>query len=159
MTTKILTALMALALPTAALAQAGDLQITDSFARSSNPRTGAAYLTIHNAGPEACTLSAVTTPITDNAELHTSREDADGLMQMVPLEDGITIAAGADHMLARGGDHIMLMGLAEPLAEGDEVALTLDFGTCGTVETVAPVDNARMSGADTAAAHGSGMDH
>ena len=53
----------------------------------------------------------------------------------------ITIPAGSSHALQRGGDHIMMMGTPQPLADGDPVALTLDFGTCGTLALTAAVDN------------------
>ena len=38
-----------------------------------------------------------------------------------------------------GGYHIMLMGLAEPLKEGDEVDLTLTFEKAGEVKVTARV--------------------
>ena len=65
-----------------------------------------------------------------------------GSWQVTPLT-GITVPAGAEHKLVRGGDHVMLMGLKAPLENGQDVALSLDFGPCGTVAAVVPVDNDR----------------
>ena len=73
-------------------------------------------------------------------------------MKMVKMDGGITIPAGAEHQLARGGDHVMLMGLKQPLKTGDKITLTLDMGDCGLLSTVVPVDNDRKSDApDTTA--------
>ncbi|WBU56966.1 copper chaperone PCu(A)C [Paracoccus sediminicola] len=148
---KLLTiaALTALCSPVAALAESSDLQIADAYARSSNPKSGAAFMTIRNTGDQDCTLGLVSTERADKAELHTSKEDDQGMMRMLPIEGGIEIAAGGEHALARGGDHVMLMGLTEPLEEGDELALTLDFGDCGMVDLTVPVDNKRSGTEDS----------
>lgn len=139
----IFAAVAALSLPAAVFAQDANLTISDEFARSSNPKSGAAFMTIQNDGEHDCTLSAVASPAAPKVELHTTRENADGMMEMLPVEGGITIAAGSSHALARGGDHIMLMNIPTPLQQGDEVPMTLDFGECGVVELVVPLDNER----------------
>ncbi|HMQ39831.1 MAG TPA: copper chaperone PCu(A)C [Paracoccus sp. (in: a-proteobacteria)] len=139
----ILAAVAALSLPAAALAQDVSIKISDEFARSSNPKSGAAFMTIQNDGQQECTLIAASSPAAPKVELHTTRENADGMMEMLPIEGGITIAAGGSHALARGGDHIMLMNIPTPLQQGDEVPMALDFGECGVVELVVPLDNER----------------
>lgn len=141
--------LMACLLPFAAQAE---IRVTDGYVRAANPKSGAAFMTIRNTGDTACTLSGVSTDAAARAELHTSREE-NGMMRMVKA-DPITIAPGQSHVLARGGDHVMLMGLTSPLKNGDEVALALDFGACGTVEAVLPVDNDRKPGAAAPMDHG-----
>lgn len=78
-------------------------------------------------------------------------------MKMLRDEDGFVIPAGGSHALQRGGDHVMLMGLTAPLADGDVVPLTLDFGACGTVSVDVPVDNARQDGPAPAAMQHHGM--
>ncbi|TKW65348.1 MAG: copper chaperone PCu(A)C [Paracoccus denitrificans] len=138
-----LSAVIALILPATAMAHNYHFEITDAFLRSSNPKSGAAFMTILNDSEHDCTLSTVETPVADKAELHTSRENAEGMMEMLPIEGGITIPARGTHSLARGGDHVMLMGIAAPLAQGDEVPMTLDFGECGKVELLLPLDNDR----------------
>ncbi|MFN3527204.1 MAG: copper-binding protein, partial [Paracoccus sp. (in: a-proteobacteria)] len=42
---------------------------------------------------------------------------------------------------------VMMLGLTQPLADGDVVALSLDFGDCGTQEVEAIVDNQRTAAA------------
>ena len=139
----ILAAVAALSLPAAALAQDVSIKISDEFARSSNPKSGAAFMTIQNDGQQDCTLIAASSPAAPKVELHTTRENADGMMEMLPVEGGITIAAGGSHALARGGDHIMLMNIPTPLLQGDDVPMTLDFGECGVVELEIPRDSER----------------
>lgn len=138
----------------------GNLTVTEAYARSTNPKVGAAFMTIRNAGEADCVLTAVTAPeVTDRAELHTHREE-NGVMSMVPVAS-VTIPAGGTHALERGGDHVMLMDTKAPLAEGDELPMTLDFGGCGQVPLTIKVDNkAGMPGAQghghDAGAHGAG---
>ncbi|WBU59763.1 copper chaperone PCu(A)C [Paracoccus albus] len=140
----ILAAAAAFTLPATAFAQDHVIEVTDGFVRSSNPKSAAAFMTIQNDSAEVCTLAAVETPAAAKAELHTSKENAEGMMEMLPIEGGIAIPAQGSHTLARGGDHVMLMGVTEPLQQGDETPVTLDFGECGKVELLLPVDNERM---------------
>lgn len=135
-----LTAVAAL-FPAAALAQDG-LAVRDAYARSANPKAGAVFMVIENRGTTECILTAASTEAAERAELHTHAEEA-GVMKMSRIEDGIAVPAGGEHGLVRGGDHVMLMGLQSPLADGDTVALTLDFGDCGTLPVEATVDNDR----------------
>ena len=137
-------ALMAFPLAAAAQEQAAPVEVSEAYARSANPATGAVFMQLANTGDQECTLSGATSDVAERVELHTHREE-DGVMKMVAA-DPIAIAPGAHHELARGADHVMLLGLHEPLANADELALTLDFGDCGTVETVVAVDNDRAAG-------------
>lgn len=133
-------------------AEAG-LSVRDAYARSTNPRTGAAFMVIENAGPQDCTLTGARTAAADKVELHT-HEEVDGVMTMTEVEGGFPVPAGGSHALERGADHVMLMGLKAPLQQGEVLPLMLDFGDCGALAVEMPVDNER---AETAAADG--MDH
>ena len=138
-----------------AAAAAGDVTATDAYARVSGAmaKSGAVFLVLSNAGTSDDTLIAAATPAAERAELHTHLQDADGVMRMVKVEDGFVVPAGGSHPLARGGDHLMLLGLAAPLKDGDRFPLTLTFATAGDVTIDVVVDSAR----DTAPA-GQGMD-
>lgn len=138
--TTMLAAALAALLPVSALAQDTAPTVTEAYARSTNPKVGAAFMTITNSGSTDCVLGAASAPdITDRAELHTHVEK-DGVMSMVQV-DSITILAGTSHALERGGDHVMFMATKAPMAQGDEFELTLDFGACGTVPVALQVDN------------------
>lgn len=142
-----ISAATAVLMPIAATAHDG-LAVTDAFARASNPRAGAAFMTIENHKDTACTLIGASSDVAHKVELHTHK-DADGVMQMVPIEGGITVPAGGSHALMRGGDHVMMMGLTAPLEDGQIIRLSLDFGDCGMLEVDVPVDNARANHAGT----------
>ncbi|WP_103173372.1 MULTISPECIES: copper chaperone PCu(A)C [Paracoccus] len=134
-------AALAVLSPAAALADEG-LTIRDAYVRSTNPKTAAAFMVVENHGATDCRLTGVSSDAAEMVELHTHAE-VDGVMKMQKVEGGIAIPAGTEHALARGGDHVMLMGLTKPLAQGETVALTLDFGDCGTRPIEAALDNDR----------------
>lgn len=148
---KMTFAAFAALLPLAALAD-GPISVEDSYARSANPKSGAAFMMLTNGGDMECTLIGATTDAAEKTELHTHREE-NGMMVMGPA-DPIVLAPGATHHLDRGGDHVMLMGLKKPLENGDEVVLQLDFGPCGMMEIQVPVDNDRAAAASDHDDHG-----
>ena len=135
----ILAAVAAL-FPVSAIAHDG-LTLRDAYARSSNPQVGAVFLVVENHKEIECRLVGAASEAAERVELHTHAEK-NGVMTMMQVDE-IAIPAGSEHALARGGDHVMLMGLKEPLASGDTVTLTLDFGDCGTETVEAELDNDR----------------
>ena len=141
MTTFRLAAVAAM-VPLTAFAHDG-MAVEEAYARSANPRTGAAFMVLDNHREVDCTLVGVASDAAERVELHSNAE-VDGVMSMRPIEDGIVIPAGATHALERGGDHVMLMGLRAPMEDGSSIALTLDFGDCGPMEVSVPVDNTRQ---------------
>ena len=99
-----------LALSTAAIAES-HIMVHDAYARSSNPKAGAAFMHIMNNGQETDRLLAVTSDVAARTELHTHKEGVNGVMKMTHVEEGFEIPAGGMHMLKRGGDHVMFLGL------------------------------------------------
>jgi copper(I)-binding protein len=95
-------------------------------------KNGAAYLAVSNAGSEADRLLGARSGVAARVELHTHAND-NGVMRMRPLDGGIEVPAGGTAALAPGGDHIMLMDLKAPLAEGDSFPLTLVFERAGEI--------------------------
>lgn len=71
-------------------------------------------------------LVAATAAGAARVEIHETRMES-GMMMMQPLKDGLALPQGRLVELEPGGAHLMLMGLAEPLAVGDSIELTLDF--------------------------------
>ena len=114
--------------------QLGTLTIEQPWARASigQAKTGAAYLTLNNGGDGIDRLLSVATPAAKHAALHTHLMEA-GIMKMRPVE-AIEVAPGAPTVLAPGGLHVMLMGLAAPLVEGESFTLTLTFEHAGAIE-------------------------
>ena len=121
-----------------------DIVIADAYLRSATPmaRAGAIFLRIENTGAEDDRLIGAETAVARRVELHTHVE-TDGVMQMREIEGGIPIPAGGAHVLERGGDHVMLMGLTEALEQGRMVDVTLIFENAGEIAITVPVDRER----------------
>lgn len=132
-----------------------DIVITDAWARSSPmvASAGAAYMVITNPGDadDALVAAAVDDEVAATVEIHETRpvegsatmpnETTMGgmsgttpmstpMLEMVPVER-IDVPAGGAAVLEPGGFHIMLLDLAEPLEDGDEIELTLTFEEAG----------------------------
>ncbi len=71
-------------------------------------------------------LVAVSSPVAGKGQIHEMKV-ANGMMSMAELEDGLPLPAGEAVSLQPGGKHIMLIGLKQPLVEGEMVSLTLTF--------------------------------
>lgn len=120
------------------------VRITEAYARFlPGAKSGAAFLVIENLQPADDRLIAVASPVAGKAELHSHQAGADGMMRMGPIEGGISLPAGANHALARGGDHVMLMMLTSVPKEGETFPLTLTFEAAGDITIDIPVDNHR----------------
>jgi copper(I)-binding protein len=88
---------------------------------------------IHNNTGTDVTITDASSDAAKVTALHGHKDAGDGIMQMSQIKGGIPVPAGAFHEFARGGDHIMLMGLTSELKEGDVVTVTL------TLEGAEPV--------------------
>ena len=125
-------------------------------ASASMAGAGAAYFLLSTSADTPDLLVAGSTPVSDRVELHTHLME-DGIMRMREIE-AIEVAPGTPTVLEPGGLHVMLIGLREPLVEGETFPLTLDFETAGevTVEVVVRAITATEHGGDDAhGAHGS----
>ncbi|GAA6163265.1 copper chaperone PCu(A)C [Pelagimonas sp. KU-00592-HH] len=130
------------ALAIAAPALAEGIMVKDPYARVSAKmsKSGAAFMEIMNHGDADDQLIEARSDVAKRVELHTHKENADGVMQMLHVEEGFAIPAHGAHMLQRGGDHVMFMGLNQPLEHGDVVSVTLVFEKAGEVVVEIPVD-------------------
>lgn len=150
---------LVLASPLAAQENPQGIQIQDAYARSMGGMgaSGAVFMSIQNATGADDRLVSVASDVAERVELHTHKQDANGVMQMIHVPEGFPIASGETHELARGGDHVMLLGLTRDLNDGDSFSLTLTFETAGPVTLDVTVDNARkgpMAGGGMGHMHG-----
>lgn len=145
-------------LPTLSLAQ---MQVTDPYARAASPVaiSGAAFMAVTNASDTDDRIIAASSDIAERVELHTHIQNADGVMQMVHLEDGIPVPAGETVVLERGGLHVMFLGLRQPMNNGDAITLTLEFETADPLTVTVPVDLDRMPSHGGAMHQGHGNGH
>jgi len=141
-------ALAALLLAAPAFAHDG-VHVDDAYIVAVSPTApvAAAYFTIENHAIDDDRLIAIRTDAAKRAELHISAE-VDGVMTMSPVPEGFVIAGNGTFALARGGAHLMLLGLTRPLADGDIVTLTLTFERAGEVVVAVPVNPVDVAGGD-----------
>ena len=135
-------ALPLLSLP--ALAQDG-VHIENPYARSMGGigASGAVFFEITNHADVDDRLIDARSDVAEKVELHTHKDDGNGVMQMLHVPEGFAIPAQGTHALQRGGDHVMLMGLKAPLKDGDIITVTLIFDGAAPVTFEAVVDNNR----------------
>jgi copper(I)-binding protein len=150
MSIKLLAFAAGLVAASAALAQPTQLDVANAWAGATpgKAENGAAYVTITS--PTADRLVSANTPVAKKAELHTMSMQG-MVMKMRPIS-GVDIPAGQPVSLKPGGEHIMLMGLSEPLLEGHSFPLTLNFEKAGPRTVTVTVEKAGAKGPGPAAA-------
>jgi copper(I)-binding protein len=116
------------------------LYVMEPWARESPmlDLAGAAYMVVHNNTDADDALVSVSSPAAEFVELHLSSMDDEGMMSMNQVAE-IPIPAHGDAVLKAGSYHVMLINLVEPLAEGSEVELSLEFMTAEPQMVMAPV--------------------
>jgi copper(I)-binding protein len=124
-----------------ALAQGPGIAVEQAWSRATaqGASTGAVYLTLKNGGP-ADRLVAASAPVAERVELHSMAMEG-GVMRMRALSV-IEVPAQGTVELKPGGLHLMLVGLKQPLREGERYELTLKFEKTGIVRvpvTIAPL--------------------
>jgi copper(I)-binding protein len=117
---------------------AAAIQVADALCRPTptGRHTTGCYLTL--TAPADDRLLTVSSPVAGRAQVHESKMESN-MMMMHEVEGGLPLPAGQAVELKPGGNHIMLLGVAEPLEAGDTVALTLTFASAAPVEVTAAV--------------------
>lgn len=138
----LLPALLAAPFPAVAQeARAGDLAVERPWTRATGQgATGAGFLSISNRGAAADRLLSASSPAARAMELHSMVRDGE-VMRMRPVE-AIDVPAGQTVTLRPGGLHFMLIGLSQPLREGETVPVVLRFERAGTVQVALSVQAA-----------------
>lgn len=118
----------------------GSLSVSGYWARAMLPgqKAGGGYLVISNHGGQDDRLLAASTGLTDTVEIHEMKME-DDVMRMRPLAEGLPVPAGETVTLKPGGYHLMFMNVGTPLAEGDQLEVTLIFEKAGQVMVTMPV--------------------
>lgn len=116
-----------------ASASVGDLDLTGFWVKESSLDLAAGFGTITNTGDQDDALVSFTAAGIPTTEIHTT---TDGVMSQVPE---LAVPAGGSAVLAPMGDHLMLIGITEPLTPGMTVPLDLTFASGATVTVDAPV--------------------
>lgn len=137
----------------------GDLILHHAWARATpgGAKTGAAYVRIENHGMQADKIIGVASPIAAKVEIHTMSMEND-VMVMKPAGD-VEIPSHGTVELKPHGLHIMLMGLKQPLKEGDTFPVTLTFEKAGPVDLQVVVEATDSTGTGHDAGGEEGEDH
>lgn len=118
---------------------ANPIVVEHAWARATpaGAKTGAVYMTLINNGAAPDRLLSATTAVADKVQIHKVSEE-NGISSMQELHT-MDIAAGAKVTLKPGDIHAMLVGLKQPLKEGQTISLTLDFEKAGKISVAASV--------------------
>jgi hypothetical protein len=111
------------------------MDVTGGWVREAPPtsRVLAAYMQIINLTETDLTVTGITSPDFDSAELHRTVVEG-GVASMLPVPE-LTIPAAGSVLLEPGGLHLMLFDPVRPLLQGDSVSLVLhrSDGICITL--------------------------
>ena len=115
------------------------LDFSNAFVRGLPPgqQNTAAFFTVANTTDEPWTIVGVTTSAADHVEMH-RHEHRNGMMAMREVK-ALTLDPQASLTFAPGGLHLMLIGLKQPLREGDRVTLQFRSEAGATVTAEFPV--------------------
>ncbi|EHA17056.1 copper chaperone PCu(A)C [Halomonas sp. HAL1] len=132
--------------------QTDTMRIAHPFAIPTPPgaANGAAYLDI-TAFSDPVALIGASSPASKTVELHDMRMDGD-MMRMRHVGELLIEAGKTYTMRPGGGFHLMLIGLSEPLTEGDRFPITLTFAEQGDVDIEVWVQSAQ-EGSEAADGH------
>ncbi|MET9833547.1 copper chaperone PCu(A)C [Streptomyces sp. NPDC006385] len=112
-----------------------DLAVSSAFMpQPVTTKIAGAYLTVTNTGDAADELTSVNSDLTADITMHQSVGDE--MRQMTSL----AIPAHGSLELARGGSHLMLMGLDRKPVEGNRVSVTLHFAKTSAITLDIPVE-------------------
>lgn len=126
--------LSSLVLTLAAVAAQAQVAVEAPWARPTveGQQGGGGFLVLRNTGSTADRLVSGSTPAAERFELHTMSMKGD-VMEMRQV-DAIELPAGKTVELKPGGQHVMFIGLKQPLALGSKVPVTLKFEKAGEVK-------------------------
>ena len=136
----------------------GSLEIGSPWARATpkGAPVAGAYMTITNKGAETDRLMRVSSPVAAQVAVHQMSMD-NGVMSMRPVQGGLEIKPGQTVVLNPDSLHLMLMGLKQPLTQGERVKVTLEFAKAGKIDLEYVVESMGAQGPSGAAP--AGMDH
>ncbi len=114
----------------------GDLEIAHPWSRAipAGAKVAAGYMVITNHGTTPDRLVSITADIAGAASVHEMAIDADGVMTMRPIVNGVEIPAGGQIALKPGAYHIMFLDLKQAPRKGIKFKGTLTFAKAGSID-------------------------
>ena len=140
---------------------AGSLKIGHPWARATpkGASVGGGYMKITNNGSTPDRLVGGSSDVAKRFEIHAMSMD-NGVMKMRAMPKGFEIKPGETVEFKPGGNHVMFVGLNNPLVQGQHINATLEFEKAGKVKVYFLVKGigAQSGGADQGMPDG-GNDH
>ena len=114
------------------------ITVEEAWARATpgGTRTGAAYMTLMNNGASADRLLSATTPVADQVQFHRETDD-NGVSRMREVHN-VELSPGGKIIFKPGEMHMMIVGLKQPLKEGQTFPLALQFEKAGHIDVTFP---------------------
>lgn len=100
------------------------VRLDSGWAKAGSGMT-AVFGTVVNQSGRPVTIVGGSSPAAASVQVHTMAKQPDGSMKMTEKKGGLTVPAGGSAVLAPGADHVMLLGLRAPLANGEDVSLVM----------------------------------
>jgi copper(I)-binding protein len=116
--------IIAAALCSAAGLALAQTTVTEAWVRGTVAQQKATGLFATITSAQGGRLVSASTPVAGLVEIHEMKMDGD-TMRMRALAGGLELPAGKPVQLKPGGYHVMLMGLKQPLKDGEQIAVTL----------------------------------
>lgn len=129
------------------------VRLTDMWVRAVDDGMTAAFGEIHNDTDTPVVVISVSSPSSDDVQLHETVDEDGKTPLMQEVQDGFAVRANSSFVLEPGGNHIMLMGVKKPLLAGEEVEFTLTFADGRTQTFTAPIKDF-VGGAEDYESHG-----
>jgi copper(I)-binding protein len=136
----LVSGLLGLSLLGMSLQAQAQTRVEDAWVRATVPGQPATGAFMHITSTTDSKLVGVSSPVARNVQIHQSSMKGDVMnMQQV---DSVELPAGKTVVFDSNGYHVMFMGLAAQVKEGDQVPLTLtvenDKGARESIEVQAP---------------------
>lgn len=134
----------AIVLSAMSLSAFAELIMENAYIRESIPGApnSAAFMTLNNTSDQDIVLTSVDSELARATELHNHIND-EGVMRMREVPE-ILIPAGQSVEFKPGGLHVMFMGLANPLKQGEQGTFTLVDQSGQEYPVQAPVKKIKM---------------
>ncbi|WP_406861943.1 copper chaperone PCu(A)C [Streptomyces sp. HUAS MG47] len=110
------------------------LEVSGAFMPQPVMDMAGGFLTVKNTGGAADKLTSVTSPLSDDVQIHETKNQK---MQQVESFD---IPANGELNLERGGNHIMFMKIKQKPKQGDKVSIQLHFEKSEPITVELPVE-------------------
>ena len=140
--TALVLPLLALVMPAGAQTAAVTVEQPWARATTASAKVGGAFLTFKAVAADA--VISASSPVAGMVELHQTVNDG-GVIKMQPVAR-LELNAGKPVELKPGGYHIMLMGLKQPLKQGETFPLTLTFEHAAPVTVQVKIEAAGAMG-------------